>query len=74
MITKTLYRLFFISSLQITFTHADETMPSIELLEYLAEMEISTESENKSDWIDLFAMKDIGNTRTTDNTQEKGNE
>lgn len=74
MITKTLYRLFFISSLQITFAHADETMPSIEFLEYLAEMEINSDAENKSDWIDLLAMKEIENTRTTDNTQEKGNE
>lgn len=74
MIIKTLYKFFFISSLQITLLHADETMPSIEFLEYLAEMEISSEADNKSDWIDLLAMKEIDNTRTTESTQEKGNE
>ena len=71
---KILYNLFFISSLQVTLVHAGDMAPSIELLEYLAEMEMSSDEENNSEWIDLLAMKEIENTQTIESTQEQGNE
>ena len=74
MITKTFYIAFFISSLQGSLVQAEPTMPSIEFLEYLAEMAVSIDAQDNSDWIDLLAMKEIENTQTNELTQEKGNE
>lgn len=54
--------------------HASDITPSIELLEYLAEMEMSSDEESNPEWIDLLAMKEIENTQTTESTQEQGNE
>lgn len=74
MTQKIFYRLFFIASLHATALHAEEAIPSIEFLEYLAEMEINNDEENDSDWIDLLAMREIENTQTIKSTQETGNE
>ena len=74
MVKKILYSLYLTCSLQISLLHADEVIPSIEFFEYLAEMEISDDGKNNSDWIDLLAMKEIENRQIIESTQEKGNE
>lgn len=55
--------------IQATSAIADQPAPSIELLEYLADLE-----KNDDEWIDPLQMKEIANNHITEPTKEKGNE
>lgn len=70
MAKKNLYKLFCLSALQVTLVHAEQPMPGIEFLEYLAEMENSD-----GEWIDPLYMKELArNDHEDEFTQEQGDE
>lgn len=70
MVKKNWYRFCCLSVLQATLAHAEQPMPSIEFLEYLAEMDNSN-----GEWIDPLHMKElVKNDQADEFTQEQGNE
>lgn len=67
---KLLFKVFCITALQSTLAQAEQVMPGIEFLEYLAD----TENKN-GEWVDPLEMKELAqNDQTEELTQEKGNE
>lgn len=65
--TLSIITCFGVSLMPMAF--ADKPAPSIELLEYLADLE---NSENQ--WIDPLQMKELSENKIDEPTKEKGNE
>lgn len=65
-ILKLIYCLAFMQS---PIANADQPAPSIELLEYLADLE-----NTNNEWIDPLQMKEIAINQIEEPTQEKGDE
>ena len=55
--------------MQTTIVNADQATPSIELLEYLADLD-----NTNDEWIDPLQMNEIANNLITEPTKEKGND
>ena len=69
MVKHTLTLIYFCLIMQTTIANAGQAEPSIELLEYLADLD-----NNNDEWIDPLQMNEIANNQITEPTKEKGNE
>lgn len=69
MVKQTLSLVFCFSVFHSPSAYADESVPSIEFLEYLADLET-----NDDKWTVLLSMKEIENNQAIESNKEKGNE
>lgn len=66
MVNKAIICTFYACILHVGVLHADESAPSIEFLEYLADVNTSND-----DWLDPLEMKNIASNDKTDDTQQE---
>lgn len=69
MVKPTLQLIFVICLMQANTTYADQAQPSIELLEYLADLETYNDI-----WIDPLQMKELAISQVDEPTGDTGNE
>lgn len=69
MVKRGLRLIYCIALFYTPIAYAGKFLPSIELLEYLADLE-----NDDGQWIDPLKMNDLANNKIDEPTEEKGNE
>ena len=69
MVRHTLYLFYCFSLLLVTAVHGEQQPPSVELLEYLADLD-----NNDEEWIDPLQMRDLAINQIDEPNGDKGNE